>query len=168
MAIVGGGQTAIFSQSQKHFARFARLVDDIRRAVRDRRAVLDGDVVCLNEEGRPDFAAFMGRRGTPSTRYSTCWAWMASTCASCRWWSVSAVLRIYRARAARSPTSPTPVAAAGSSFAAACRLDLEGIVSKPAESPYICQPNPWRKAINPAYSQKSAPRFELFGQAHTA
>jgi bifunctional non-homologous end joining protein LigD len=47
-------------------------------------------------------------------------------------------------------------------YAAACRLDLEGIVSKPADSLYVCQPSPWRKTLNPAYSQKTEQRFELF------
>lgn len=45
-------------------------------------------------------------------------------------------------------------------FAAACRLDLEGIVSKPADSPYAG--TPWRKVLNPAYSQTTEERFALF------
>jgi bifunctional non-homologous end joining protein LigD len=47
-------------------------------------------------------------------------------------------------------------------FRAACALDLEGIVSKPADSPYLSEPSPWRKTLNPAYSQKSEVRGELF------
>jgi hypothetical protein len=45
---------------------------------------------------------------------------------------------------------------------AACALDLEGIVSKPADSMYICEPSPWRKTLNAAYSQKSEARLGLF------
>jgi hypothetical protein len=47
-------------------------------------------------------------------------------------------------------------------FAAACALDLEGIVSKPVDSPYVTAPSAWRKTLNPAYTQKTGARSDLF------
>jgi ATP-dependent DNA ligase len=47
-------------------------------------------------------------------------------------------------------------------FAAACALDLEGIVSTPADSPYVTDPSSWQKTINRAYTQKTDARGELF------
>ena len=35
-------------------------------------------------------------------------------------------------------------------------------VSKPADSPYVSEPSPWRKTLNPAYTQKTESRGELF------
>lgn len=41
-----------------------------------------------------------------------------------------------------------------------CDRDLEGIVGKLAHTPYIEQPSPWIKVMNPAYSQLRG-RIEL-------
>lgn len=60
-----GGEPATFSKNHRHFTRFGVLAREVRRAVRGRRAVLDGEIVCINDEGRADFAALMTRRGTP-------------------------------------------------------------------------------------------------------
>ena len=42
-----------------------------------------------------------------------------------------------------------------------CRMDLEGIVAKPAESPYVTEKPLWIKIKNPDYSQAEG-RGELF------
>ena len=65
VAIVSAGEAAIFSKSQQPFKRFSGLSGDIQRAVRGHRVVLDGEVVCLDEDGRPDFAALMAKRCAP-------------------------------------------------------------------------------------------------------
>ena len=46
-------------------------------------------------------------------------------------------------------------------FSVACERDLKGIVGKIAHSPYVEQPPPWTKVLNPRYTQK-IDRHELF------
>lgn len=168
LAIVGDSETAIFSKNQRHFTRFGRLALEVRRAVRGRRAVLDGEIVCLNEQGRPDFGALMARRGTP--------VYAAFDLLGLDGEDLRALPLIERKRRllellrqSRTVRYVSHVRGSGPEFfAAACRLDLEGIVSKPADSPYVCRPSPWRKTLNATYSQKGSSRSELFDYPRTA
>jgi hypothetical protein len=45
VAVVGSGPAAIFSKRQHHLVRFAGLAAGIVRAVRERSAILDGEII---------------------------------------------------------------------------------------------------------------------------
>jgi bifunctional non-homologous end joining protein LigD len=130
--------------------------------------VLDGEVACLDEGGRPNFGALMAARGTP--------VYAAFDLLGLDGEEMRGLPLIERKRrleellrVSRTVRFVSHVRSSGREFfAAACRLDLEGIVSKPAASRYVCEPSPWRKTLNPAYSQKTASRFELFGHSREA
>ncbi|AMY10124.1 putative ATP-dependent DNA ligase YkoU [Luteitalea pratensis] len=62
---IGQGEPAVYSKRGYRFARFAQLGRNVTDALRGRAAILDGEIVCLDANGRPDFAALMTRRGTP-------------------------------------------------------------------------------------------------------
>jgi len=163
VAIVGSSQPAIYSKRQLHFPRFASLAADIAKAVKGRSAVLDGEVVCLDAEGRPNFAWLMSRQGTP--------VYAAFDLLALDGEDLRALPLIEREarleevlKVSRTIRYVSHVRGSGREFFdAACRLDLEGIVSKPIDSPYTGAP--WRKVLNPSYSQKTEERFARFQPA---
>ena len=57
--MVDNSDAAIYSRRMRRFARFEPLAHAIHGAVGTRAAVLDGEVVCLDADGRPDFAALL-------------------------------------------------------------------------------------------------------------
>ena len=115
--------------------------------------MLDGELVCLDAHGRPDFGALMARRRNP--------VYMAFDLLALDGFDLRALALVERKRRLRRLLRESllvryvpHVRRSGSAFfEAAYRLDLEGIVSKPGASPYVCQPRSWRKTLNPTYSQ---------------
>jgi hypothetical protein len=65
VACVGDGAQAVYSKNRHRFTRFDPLVAAIASKLSGQSAILDGEIVCLDADGRPDFAALMSRRGTP-------------------------------------------------------------------------------------------------------
>jgi hypothetical protein len=49
-------------------------------------------------------------------------------------------------------------------FGVVCERPMEGIVGKLAHAPYVVQPSPWLKVLDPVYSQARG-RHELFAAA---
>jgi bifunctional non-homologous end joining protein LigD len=54
------------SRNGNRFGQFAALAAELRTCLRVRSAVLDGEVVCLDGDGRPQFNALLFRRSTPA------------------------------------------------------------------------------------------------------
>jgi bifunctional non-homologous end joining protein LigD len=163
VAIVGSGPAAIYSKRQQYLPRFAPMAADIAKALRGRSAILDGEVVCLDAEGHPNFASLMSRHGTP---VYAAFALLVFDGEDLR--ELPLIERKARLEEAlkvgRTVRYVSHVVGSGREFFdAACRLDLEGIVSKPLDSAYAG--SPWRKVLNPSYSQKSEARFALFQPA---
>jgi bifunctional non-homologous end joining protein LigD len=168
VAVVGTGAPRLYGKQQRHLSRFDALATEICSALSGRAAVLDGEIVCLGGDGRPDFAALMARRGVPVYAAFDLLALDGRDLRSVpllerkRW--LEKVLGV-----SRTVRYVSHVRGSGREFfAATCRLDLEGIVSKPLASTYVCDPSPWRKVLNPRYSQKTDTRFELFHSRQTA
>ncbi|AMY10130.1 Putative DNA ligase-like protein [Luteitalea pratensis] len=160
---IGDDEPVVYSKRGHPFARFAQLGREVAAALAGRTAILDGEIVCLDANGRPDFAALMSRRGTP--------VYAAFDLMALDGQDLRALPLLERKRRLRRLVRhdgpalryvPHVRCDGADFFRAACALDLEGIVSKPADSPYVCAPSPWRKTLNPTYSQKSEARFELF------
>ena len=160
---IGNGETGLYSKRGHRFARFAQLGRVVAAALCDRAAVLDGEIVCLDANGRPDFAALMTRRGTP--------VYAAFDLLALDGQDLRALPLLERKRRLRrlirhdGPVLryvPHVRADGVDFFQAACALDLEGIVSKPADSLYVSEPSRRQKTLNAGYSQKTDARFELF------
>ena len=164
LTVTGSDPPIIYSKRLHPLSRFAGLARTVHEAVRGRAAVLDGEVVCLEANGRPNFAALMSRRATP---VYMAFDMLMLDAVDLRGLPLDERKRRLR-RLLRDSQAVRYVPHARTSgrafFDAARRLDLEGIVSKPAGSPYVCEPSPWRKTLNPAYTQKTERRFELFGR----
>ena len=115
------------------------------------RAVLDGEVACLDSDGKPQFYELMRRKMAPTF------------CAFDLLWLKGRDLRglplLERKRRLRQLVRPPllfvdHIEARGVDlFKAACEQDLEGIVAKFANGRYEPEATTWVKIKNRAYSQ---------------
>lgn len=72
MRVAPSGAMTLTSRNDKDItAEFAELADDLGDALGGRAAVLDGELVVLNEYGQPEFALMQERRGRYQQRFST-------------------------------------------------------------------------------------------------
>ena len=148
------------------YKSFASLGDELRRIGHD--AVLDGEIACLDGEGRSVFNTLLYRRGTPVFYAFDC-LWLDGR-------DLRARPLIERKRILNSivPSNSRVlyarhVEATGRRlFEEVCRRDLEGVVAKWKHGQYG---QGWVKIRNPKYSQMEG-RRDLFGKfrsrAHSA
>ena len=163
LAFVGRDGVHFVSRNGHVYRQFEPLALALRSELRCRSAVLDGELVCLDERGRSDFLALLYRRGTPSF---VAFDVLAVDGRDVR----SEPLRARKRRLARIVPSPAtsvlalqPIVGSGVAlYEAVCAADLEGVVAKRLDAPYrLVEPLPWRKIKNPTYSQAIG-RWELF------
>lgn len=81
LAYVGANETQLVSKNGHTMKRFAKLVSAIERDLR-REAVLDGEIVVLDSDGRPRFYDLLLGVVSPCSTPSTCYGSMGRTCAS--------------------------------------------------------------------------------------
>jgi bifunctional non-homologous end joining protein LigD len=124
-------------------------------------AILDGEVVALDDDERMDFRALLAARAG--------WITLRSTCCGLNGKDLRPQPLIKRKRRLERliPTNNATVsrmlaveAHGRELYEAAQRLDLEGIVAKRKEDPYSPQ-TIWYKVKNPAYTQAEG-RGDLF------
>jgi bifunctional non-homologous end joining protein LigD len=65
LAYVDQERTRLVSRNENTFKSFPELTDAVGRELAGVSAVFDGEIVCLDERGHPDFNALFYRRGTP-------------------------------------------------------------------------------------------------------
>jgi bifunctional non-homologous end joining protein LigD len=65
LAQLRGGDCQLVSRNGNRFASFVPLADDLARGVRVRTAILDGEIVCGDQDGRPQFYDLLYRRLPP-------------------------------------------------------------------------------------------------------
>jgi bifunctional non-homologous end joining protein LigD len=68
---VAGGEARLLSRKDQDYTqRFANVAKELEKALKTPDAVVDGEVVALDEEGRPSFSAMQqGKSGTPILYY---------------------------------------------------------------------------------------------------
>src|SRR5581483_2781278 len=66
LAVLEYGRCRLISRNGHAFASFHELATRIENALLPRTLVLDGEIVCLNEKGCPQFNDLLFRRGTPT------------------------------------------------------------------------------------------------------
>ena len=144
-------QAWLVSRKGKKFRQFDPLLKQVLRCLKGLRAILDGEIVVLDSEGRSIFADLMMGRGE------------VSYCAFDLVWLNGRDLRhkplLERKRMLRwlvPKDHPrllymSHLVSGGSRFfQLVCKQNLEGIVCKPKTSPY---PFTWIKVKNPNYTQ---------------
>jgi len=156
------GSCRLISRKRNEFKSFRTLNESILSELKVRSAVLDGEIVCLNDAGKPEFRDLLHRRGEP--RFV----------AFDLLWCDGQDLR-YRPLIERKQKLRTILPAGServlycdhvecdgeSLFRVACDNDLEGIVAKRKFDSYIEKQASWLKIRNTSYSQWEG-REELF------
>jgi len=151
----------MFSRRGNHFRRFDQLCRQIRAELPRREAILDGEVVAINGNGRVDFYGLM--RGEGFLAYAVFdLLWLNGRDLRPRPWSQRKrrLARLIPARSSSIILVPSFGQHGRELFEAACQLDLEGIIAKRKADPYG-QETAWLKIKNPAYTQAEG-RGELF------
>jgi bifunctional non-homologous end joining protein LigD len=167
LAVVENGRCQLISRNGNPFASFTELAQNIARCLRNPKlAVLDGEIVCLDRAGKPQFRDLLFRRGDP------CFFAFDLLIANGKDWRTERL--IDRKQELRRLLTQMPANSRvkyadhvdGSGvelFYRICEMDLEGIVAKQKFQPYVSdrENSTWFKIRNRKYSQ-IAGREELF------
>ena len=65
LAVIERARAQMVSRNGHRFTSFTELADEIAAAIRDTQAVLDGEIVCLDKKGKPQFRDLLFRRAIP-------------------------------------------------------------------------------------------------------
>jgi bifunctional non-homologous end joining protein LigD len=164
LAYVDGGGARLVSRRNVVYRRFADLASYLSLEVNADNAVLDGEIVKLDESGRPVFLDLMRGRGP--------FCFVAFDLLAVNGRDVrkqplverKEILREIVPKESRSVLYAKHVPGRGRElFGTVCEADLEGIVAKWKDAPYnpAALPLSWIKVKNPDYSH-ARDRAELF------
>jgi len=167
LAVIQAGRTHLVSRNGHPFMSFASLSNAIGSNLDiDGQTVIDGEIVCMDRHGRPQFKDLLFRRGDP--------CFFAFDLLMVGGKDYRNERLIDRKQELRRLLNPMPVTSRlqyvdhidGSGtglFRRICELDLEGIVAKHKFAPYVAgrESSTWVKILNRGYSQKAG-REELF------
>jgi bifunctional non-homologous end joining protein LigD len=161
LAAVEYGRCTLLSRNGHPFTSFSELASRIGYALMPRSVVLDGEIVCLDQDGRCQFNDLLFRRGDP-------------------WFVAFDLLQVNgrdlrrerlidrKHELKRITRGLSPIVYAEhiertgiALFKKACELDLEGIVAKDGRAPYDRRQTTWFKIRNREYSQMVG-REDLF------
>jgi bifunctional non-homologous end joining protein LigD len=162
-AEVFDGKAMLFSRRGHLYRAWPGLCDAIGRDLLGHRAVLDGELICPDEKGRPIFLDLLYRRRRPVFVAFDLLHLDGEDLRDASLVERKALLARLIPDGSFSLLYAQHVVYNGRElFRQACALDLEGIVAKLASAPYrSTQPPHWLEIKNPAYSQGER-RQELF------
>lgn len=163
LAYVEHGACRLVSRNGNEFKSFQALNREIAAGLRGRSAVLDGEIVCLDEQGKSQFHSLLFRRGEPRF-YAFDLLWVDGEDSSHRPLieRKSRLRRVLRGGYERLLYCDHVDGDGEGLFHRACQRDLEGIVAKYKQAPYhIAGENHWLEIRDRAYSQWAG-REELF------
>jgi bifunctional non-homologous end joining protein LigD len=167
LAVVESGRCDLYSRNGSKFSGFRFLAEDIAASIPlTRRAILDGEIVCLDENGYPQFEDLLFQRAEP--------CFFAFDLLSLEGHDLRRNALIERKAELRRLLTTVSLASRmryadhveGNGiglFELVCDRDLEGIVAKLKHGPYVHQreESTWLKIRNMDYSQQVG-REELF------
>ncbi len=167
----------LVSRNGNTFKSFPTLCEDLARGLKGRRCVLDGEIVCLDPSGKPQFRELLFHRDEPRfIAFDILWDEHARSDdeeemrrfrngEDLRYLPLSDRKLRLRAvvpkRGERLLYCDHVEADGDGLFRLACEHDLEGIVAKRKSDPYLPDHASWLKIRNQAYSQWAG-REELF------
>jgi bifunctional non-homologous end joining protein LigD len=166
LANIEDGACRLVSRNGNTFKSFEGLTLALPKALRTRSAVLDGEIVCLDSDGHPNFSDLFYRRREP---IFVAFDLLSASGQDMR--HLPLVERKVELRRVKRPRASSilycsHVESAGEAlFSLACQHDLEGIVAKYKSAPYLSgrQDTTWFKIRNSSYSQWDG-REEMFGR----
>jgi len=161
LAVIQNGRTQLISRNGNPFNSFADLCKGLTLPLAG-KAVLDGEIVCLDRRGRPQFRDLLFHRGEPCFFAFDLLMAEGKDLRSERLTDRKEELR----RLLKVPESRMRyvdhVEQHGTAlFQRVCEMDLEGIVAKHRLAPYTTERTTWFKIKNRNYSQMAG-REELF------
>ena len=167
----------LVSRKGNTFKSFPGLCEGLARDLKGRRCVLDGEIICLDPDGKPQFRDLLFRRAEPVFyAFDILWDEHAKTDdveenrrfrngEDLRYLPlIDRKLRLHAVVPQRSERLSycDHIDGDGASlFRLACDNDLEGIVAKRKSDPYLLEHARWLKIRNQEYSQWVG-RDELF------
>ena len=156
LAHIEHGQCSLISRRGNVYKSFQQLASSL--ASLGCSAILDGEIVVLDADGRPRFYDLLRRRGDPILyAFDLLWLDGEDLCSMQLLQRKQLLERTVRGHPAI--LYAQHVQASGVKlFDTVCEQDLEGVVAKRADAPYG---EDWFKIRNPAYSQYEG-RRELF------
>ncbi len=164
LAYIEDGTCRLVSRRRHEYKSFRDLCGSIALHLKVKDAVLDGEIVCLDAQGRSQFKELLFRRGEPFF-YAFDLLWLnEKDVRGLPLVERKARLRRLLGRRRSHILYLDHLEMNGSGlFKQACKLDLEGIVAKWKDGQYIAdnKRSTWVKIKNPKYSQAEG-REELF------
>jgi bifunctional non-homologous end joining protein LigD len=167
----------LISRNGNTFKSFPGLCEGLARDLKGRRCVLDGEIVCLDPNGKPQFRDLLFRRAEPLFyAFDILWdehAWSDDEQEQRRFRNgedlrylplIDRKLRLHAVvpnRGERLHYCDHIDGDGEGLFRLACEHDLEGIVAKRKSDPYLREHTNWLKIRNQNYSQWIG-REELF------
>ena len=163
LAYVQDGRCELVSRKGKTYQRFKDLRECIGAGLKVDSAILDGEIVCLDDEGRSRFYDLMFRRGEP---YLYAFDLLYLNGVDLRERPLlerkARLKEVIPGSASRLLYLDHIEKQGVELYQMGCERDLEGIVAKPKRSPYpTARKSCWIKVKNPSYSQAEG-RRELF------
>jgi bifunctional non-homologous end joining protein LigD len=155
---------SLVSRNGNLFRRFGPLAAALRSVLRMRDAVIDGEVVCLDGDGRPQFNQLLFSRAVPSFVAFDLLALNGRDLRRLPLLERKRLLRRVVPKRRDTVLYSDHVAGRGCEFfALVCANDLEGIVAKLAAAPYalVDGRSPFIKIKHAQYTQ-ARDRHELF------
>jgi bifunctional non-homologous end joining protein LigD len=162
LAYVTDGACQLVSRRRNVYKSFATLKESLAE-LRVKNAILDGEIICLDDAGRSIFKDVLRRRGEPIF-YAFDLLWLNGQDLR----GLPLLDRKDRLRRLLEAHRPDRVLFAKhieahgiKFFQAVCESDCEGIVAKRKDGVYSARGRTWIKIKNPSYSQGEG-RRELF------
>jgi bifunctional non-homologous end joining protein LigD len=150
----------LVSKKGQAYHRFDSLCREIGRALSGHEAVLDGEIICVDSAGRPQFYDLLRRRSQPVyAAFDLLWL-DAQDLSKRPLIERKAQLQMLLPKDQHALIYVQHFESPGAKvLKQVCAMDLEGIVAKRKSAPY--GGTGWLKILNPDYSQRQG-RAELF------
>ena len=166
LAYIQNGTCRLVSRNEYDYKRFADLREALPSQIHAKDAILDGELVVLDETGKPRFYDLMANRGTVVfAAFDVVWLDGQDMRDRPLLMRKEVLRNRMKGDASRAIFVDHIVGRGKALYKQICEMDLEGIVCKPSLSPYrtVSGKTTWIKVKNPNYSQKEG-RGELFNR----
>jgi len=153
------------SRTGREMPRFQWLADQLAVGLQLETVVLDGELVCLDSEGRSQFNELI-RRDAEASFYAFDILWSgAGDQRQAPWQQRQNTMQALWPMGVPGMLRATSLPEGEALFAEVCRRDLEGVVGKAVGAPYglVRGRVPWVKVLNPDYTQTRG-RAEAFNR----
>ena len=162
LAVIHNGRTELISRNGNPFNSFGALRKQLQSPYQG-KTVLDGEIVCLDKRGKPQFRDLLFHRGEPCF---FAFDLLMSDGKDLRTEKLTDRKHALRCLMSKVPESRMRYADHVERYGTAlfqrvCEMDLEGIVAKHSFGPYTTEQSTWFKIKNRGYSQLQC-REELF------